>query len=370
MDSDLVKEMETVWGEVKTGLDGLRESQKKQGDEIAQIKTAMNRRDPVTQTEIKATQTPQFKAWVQWVRDGIERPEIKTLQNEEGKALQVDRDDYGGYWVPPVLADQIIEFQYRVDPLRNIANVVTLPNSDVYEFVRETGAPEVGWVAERGTRAETDTTHIAKERIVTHSMYCYPKTTAKMLRISSFNVESWLVKATGRRMGYYEGTAFIAGDGAGKPSGLNCSAIGATVASGDANTIADFDCLIEMQDTLLEQYQGNASWLMNRATKSVLRQMTDGIGRYILEPSVVAGQPDQLFGKPVYYMPSMDDIAGSAFPIIYGDIDEAYTIIDNPEIQMIRDEVTSPGFVKLLFQRDVGGSLVDPQAAIRLEITA
>jgi HK97 family phage major capsid protein len=67
-------------------------------------------------------------------------------------------------------------------------------------------------------------------------------------------------------------------------------------------------------------------------------------------------------------MPSMDDVGASTYPIIYGDIKECYTIVDNPAIQMVRDDITSPGFVKFLFQSDVGGSVVNPQAAYRLYV--
>jgi HK97 family phage major capsid protein len=332
------------------------------------------------------TKSLNTKVWEYWLKTNTKLPqldgmkanisdekvqEMQALLPAEYKAMAVSQDIYGGYWVPPQLSDRLILYMYRFNPFRQIANVVTLPNSDVYEMVRETNAPEVEWIAERGTRAETGTTVLAKERIVTHSMYCYPKNTTKILRLASFNVEQWLMESVSRRMAWYEGVSFISGTGAGQPQGINNSiALPQYVTSGSATTIPDLDPLICMQDTLLEQYQPEACWIMNRGTKSLLRQMKDALGRYILEPAVIAGQPDSLFGKPIYYMAAMPAVTTGSAPIIYGNFKEAYTIVDNPAIQTIQDPFTAPGFVKYLFQKDVGGSAVNPQAAIRLVISA
>jgi HK97 family phage major capsid protein len=143
--------------------------------------------------------------------------------------------------------------------------------------------------------------------------------------------------------------------------------------TGTSAAINDFDVLITMQEALPEIYQQNACWIMNRSTKAYLRKFQDGMGRYMIEDNVQqqyglsselpGPSRDMLFGKPIVYSPSMPNIGSSTYPIAYGDFTEAYTIVDNPGIYTIRDEITTKGAVSLFTERlGVGGGAVNELA--------
>ena len=296
----------------------------------------------------------------------------------------------GGYWLTPTISNRIIEKILLLSPMRNICSVETLRNGDELVMLGEAGTMPAGWTSERGSRASTDNMTLTEMRIPTHPMYAMPIMTQKMARIAAFDVEGWMTRKVAKYMAYLEGVAFVTGTGAGQPEGIITAAneSGTSVVevdSGSASTIADFDCLIDVQETLPEQYQANACWVMNRATKAVLRKFQDGMGRYMLEENVqqqygisseVMGKStDMLFGKPIVYVPAMQDIKAAVnsvaqLPIAYGDFQEAYTIVDNPGIYTIRDEITTKGAVSLFTERlGVGGGAVNELAYVVLGIS-
>ena len=352
---------------------------------LDRVETTMNRPQSyvpqIAGVEAKATNDSQeYKAWQQYLWSGHDAGilEAKSLsKSKEGKALSVDEDVAGGYVVPPFMSNRIIELRYAMDPLRGLASVTAVDTTDIVEFVAEYGTMAAGWVAERGTRNETGTMQLLKRRIPTHAMYAYPKATSKALRLANWDLESWIARKVAQRFAFTEGQGFITGTGVGQPEGITTNSDVAVVNTGDNSAIDNVDCLISMQDTLLEDYQPNACWIMSRATKAILRQMKDGVGRYILDENVATAQPDtfmkaqdMLLGKPVHYMPSMPvATVQNNYPIVYGDIMESYMIVDNPVIAMVRDNITTPGFVKFNFEMDVGGGVINPAAIIALKIS-
>lgn len=292
----------------------------------------------------------------------------------------------GGYWMPSTMSNRIIEVIINTSPIRSIASVETLQNGDELTMVQEVGTMPCGWTSEVGARPATANMTLAEVKIPTHPMYAMPLMTQKMARLAAFNVESWMTRRVTEYYGFLEGVAFVTGSGTGRPQGLQTAANKAGtnvvhVDSGAAATLPDFDCLINCQEHLPEQYQSNATWIMNRATKAGLRMMQDGLGRYILEENVMMGygvnatpiSRDLLFGKTITYVPAMQNVGAAVGgvnvkPIMYGDFREAYTIVDNPGIYTIRDEITTKGLVSLFSERlGVGGGVVNEAAYIPIE---
>ena len=337
--------------------------------------------------EVKTIEAEWTKTVVNYVRGGHAFDqnhyigEIKDIYPEYVKSFASDTLTTGGYWFPPTMLSRMIELQLALSPFRQLASVERLTVGDTLEVLAEVGTMAAGRVAERGTRSATTTMTLAKKVIPTDPIYAMPALTQKMARLAAFNLESWIARKVAEYYAYAEGVEFISGTGAdGQCEGLmtRAAASGTSVVSvnsGAASSIPDMDCLIEMQDTLGangEKYMSNASWIMKRSTKTVLRKMMDGNGRYILEENVTKGQPDTLFGDPIYYMPAMDTaIVASHYPIAYGDFRQAYQIVDVPETVVVRDEVTTKGWISLYNERmGLGGGVIDDLAYVALFLSA
>ena len=123
-----------------------------------------------------------------------------------------------------------------------------------------------------------------------------------------------------RRIGAKEEESFFTGDGTGKPLGILAATGGAetgiTAASATAITA---DELIDLFYSLKAPYRRNAVWVLNDSTIKAIRKLKDNQGQYLWQPSLTAGAPDLLLGKPVRTSAYMPAIAADAKTIAFGD---------------------------------------------------
>jgi HK97 family phage major capsid protein len=389
-------------GKMSTDFEEFKAGQKTFNDRIDAIETKLNKapgvvgNDKDDDIEMKWNSDFERSLWQKgYVYNELDyiKEYVATHSKQEVpeylKTIAGNDLSSGGYWLTPTISSRIIEKILLLSPMRNICSVETLRNGDELVMLGEAGTMPAGWTSERGSRAATDNMTLTEMRIPTHPMYAMPIMTQKMARIAAFDVEGWMTRKVAKYMAYLEGVAFVTGTGAGQPEGILTAARETgtsvvTVDSGSSTTIPDFDTMIDVQETLPEQYQANACWVMNRATKAVLRKFQDGMGRYMLEENVqqqygisseVMGKStDMLFGKPIVYIPAMNNVAAAIssvdqIPIAYGDFQEAYTIVDNPGIYTIRDEITTKGAVSLFTERlGVGGGVVNELGYVTLTI--
>ena len=168
-----------------------------------------------------------------------------------------------------------------------------------------------------------------------------------------------------------EGTDFCSGTGIGQPEGLWTNASVSHIASGSATALTA-DSLVKLPFQIKEGYWRNGTYLFSRSTLQAIRILKDGTGNYLWQPSFVAGTPATINGFPYVLCTDAPTIGAGTFPVIFGDIRRAYTIIDRIGIEMLRDPYTlAPnGQVKFLFRRRYGGSVVLTEALYKLEIAA
>ncbi|OYX05086.1 MAG: hypothetical protein B7Z15_17170, partial [Rhizobiales bacterium 32-66-8] len=140
-------------------------------------------------------------------------------------ALQTGSDPDGGYLVPTEISKRIIEKAYESSPMSELAYTETIGGKDL-EIPRDEAEAGAGWVGETEARPDTSTPTLGMSKIVAHEMYASPKATQNMLEDAGINIEAWLARKVGEKFGRLEASAFLTGDGVGKPRGLLTYAAG------------------------------------------------------------------------------------------------------------------------------------------------
>ncbi len=288
---------------------------------------------------------------------------------EEQKALSTDIDPNGGYWLKPTYSGRIREFIVETSPIRGLATVETVPAGITEHIVPvelndKTGC---GWVSERGTRTETATPEQGIVRIPLNEVYADPAMTQQIMLNPTFNTEQWLRRKVAMKIARTENTAFVNGDGVGKPQGFMTSdkiGVVETAASG----VIDFDDLINLQTESKDEYNANAVFAYKRTTLRTLRTIKDNQGRYIWEPSGKVGVPSSLLGDPSVLMDDMPEVAAGSKPIIRADFKELYTIVDAGGLRLLIDPYTKKGFIEFYWSKYVGGAVVQPDAGKILKV--
>ena len=170
-------------------------------------------------------------------------------------------------------------------------------------------------------------------------------------------------------------TAYMTGDGAGKPLGLFTASVdGITaardVSTGNTATEMKFDGLIEAKFSIKDKYQANAQWIFHRDGVKQLAKLKNSEGQYIWQPSVVMGTPDMLLGKPV----NMSEYAPSIFTTglyvgLYGDL-RNYWICDSlaMEIQALFELYARTNQVDYISRLETDGAPVVAAAFARVKL--
>jgi HK97 family phage major capsid protein len=168
-----------------------------------------------------------------------------------------------------------------------------------------------------------------------------------------------------------ENTIFATGNGSATAQGVTVGAsVGVTAAATNAITA---DEVIDLYHSLAPQYRNNATWIMSDAVLKVIRKFRESgstTGAYLWQPSIQAGEPSLLLGRPVYTLSTMPAATTGLKPIVFGDM-SFYTIADFGGLEMKRlDELyAASGQVGFRWFKRVDGNVM-LSAAIKSLIMA
>ena len=88
--------------------------------------------------------------------------------------------------------------------------------------------------------------------------------------------------------------------------------------------------------------------------------------------SLQAGVPNTILGQPYVEASDMPDIGAGAYPIVFGDFQRAYLIVDRVALAVLRDPFTqaTSGNVRYIARRRVGGQVVQAEAIVKQKVAS
>ena len=298
----------------------------------------------------------------------------KAMKNKSSfevqNALQVGTDSEGGYLVPDEFERTLVEALQEENLFRQLATIITTSSGDrKIPVVASKGT--ASWVDEEGTIPESDDA-FGQVSIGAYKLATMIKVSEELLSDSVFNLERYIAKEFGRRIGAKEEEAFFTGDGTGKPTGIFHSTggagVGVTAASASAITI---DEIMDLFYSLKSPYRKNAAFVTNDATIKAIRKLKDGNGQYLWQPSVTAGQPDSLLNRPLKTSAYVPVIASAAKTIAFGDF-SYYWVADRQgrSFQRLNELFAVTGQVGFKATQRVDGKLILAEAVKVLQMKA
>lgn len=356
----------------------LAEMQTKQ----AKLEAAMNRPGAGEAKGMDAELEQKHRdAFKQYMANGTLPEGFKAgSEGVEVKSMSTDVNPDGGYLVRPELSDTIITRVFETSPLRQVANVERTGAKSIDILIDDQEAA-ARWVGEGASGGQTDTPQLGQKVIAAHKIEADPRMTTEMIEDSYLDVEAWLSRKVADKFARTQNTAFVSGDGVGKPRGFLTYAAAATAGTYERNAITQInmgsaaalnsDGLIEVQNALKEEYQAGAVFGMKRTTFGAALQLK-GNDNYFFSPVLMRdGQASiQLLGKPVVFMDDMPAVAANALSVVYADFSTAYTILDRVGLQVLRDPFTNKGFVTYYTTQRVGGDVTSFDAIVIGKVAA
>lgn len=278
----------------------------------------------------------------------------------------------GGYFITTDRSSKISTRIFETSPLRGIASIQST-TSDMFEMVLDDDEATVGWVGETQARPTTDTPQIGIIKIPIHESYAAPKATQKMVDDAGFDIESWLTNKVSSRLGRLENTSFVLGDGSKKPKGFLTFDDWTTAGTYERDAVEQISSgaaalltaagLINLQNSLIQEYDMNGTFGMKRATFGAIMLLVGSNGQFLLNPRVLAEGADKiLLGKPVVLMDDMPAVAADALAVVYADFNEFYTIVDRFGIRVLRDPYTAKPYIVFYTTKRTGGTVTNFEA--------
>lgn len=310
-------------------------------------------------------------------RQKLDSVDLSALQlsDSEKKSLSNAIGTDGGFRIVADRDSEIGKILYDTSNLRAVARVVTTSKPKWNKWIKDTAAG-AAWAGELDAQTVQANAKGYMLEIPVHGVYSWQGVTEEHFEDADYDVFGELTMDAGEEIRRKQNTAFITGAGVDRPEGITTAKaktsspgvyargqVGTKVTSG-ATTIS-FDELMDVQDSLKEGWNVNATWLMNRATRSYVRKLkySSGTNEYIWELSTQVGVPSNMLGKPVQIMEDMPGIATGNISIVYGDIRSAYTIVDRIGMSVLDDPYTGNGYLRYFkFRSRVGGAISNHDA--------
>lgn len=211
----------------------------------------------------------------------------------------------GGFLVPAQFSQELLRLDAPMAIFRPRSRVIpagtppdaplTMPALNQGSGQNNYGGVEVKWIGEGDTKPETE----AKFREITltpHEVAAHLIVTDKLLRNWTAG-SSLLTGLLQGAMTAAEETAFLSGNGVGKPLGITNSTASIVYTRATAATVVIAD-VIGMYSRA--KFGGSLVWAASQTILPQLMTLTDGVN-YIWTPSAVPGIPPTLYGIPLVF---------------------------------------------------------------------
>jgi HK97 family phage major capsid protein len=326
-------------------------------------------------------QTEYRDAFFAMLREGGDvsavTPEQRDLLRRgyvENRTQTAGTNAAGGYTVPTTLANKIVEVMKDWGPMydpgitdemvTSSGNPFDIPTND------DTGKSSAA-LAEAADLTDDDSGDLVFGEVsLAAFVYATPwlKISFELLQDSIFNMESFVARKLGERLGRGANLKLTVGSGTNEPRGIViASALGKTAASATA-IVADE--LIDLQHSVNAAYRRSPQcrWMFADTTLASVRKLKDGQGNYLWQMGDVrVGAPDLILGKPYSVNDDTPAIATGTRPVIFGDMSR-YTVrkVGSPLIGTVRERFWPKVGMAGLIRYD--GDLLDAAAVKHLKM--
>lgn len=243
--------------------------------------------------------------------------------------LEIATDAKGGYTVPTVLLNKVIQALNETNNLRQLGTVLTTTSTT--NIPTSASKPSFAIIAENGAYPLVDTTFGIKT-IKAYKVGGTMLASDELLNDSGINIADYIQKLMVAGIGDFEEDKFVNGSGTDDFQGLVKAGVGITSASPTALTS---DEILDMHYSVAAKYRPKASWLVSDAFEKAVMKLKDTTGRYIWQMGLTQGAPNTLNGRPVYSSAYLGAVAATAVPAVFGDL-SYFTIADRGTMTMKR----------------------------------
>ena len=315
------------------------------------------------------TKTTASQMFAKWVRGGDKALSAEEWANIRA-TMSTTTSSEGGYAVQSEVAQQLIDSLKYFGGMREVATVIATEMGNPLSFPTSDGTSETGeLIAENTTATGADPT------FGTAAVNAYKFSSKivaapfELLQDAQVDIEAFILKRLGDRLGRVTNTYFTTGTGSAQPFGVAARAGSGKVGTTGQTATVIFDDLVDLIHSVDVAYRtgGKCRFMMNDASLKIVRKLKDATNN---RPYFLPGyelnnsMPDTLLGYEITINNDVATMAANAKSIFFGDFGK-YIIRDVMGGTLFR--FTDSAYAKLgqvgfLMWMRSGGNLVDAGA--------
>lgn len=261
-------------------------------------------------------------------------PRMGGLPSIRG-AQSVGSGSGGGYTVPDEAMRPIVEAMKAFGGMRAVSTIVPTSTGADLPIPTDNDTSVSGEIiTENSTHNDGDITfgQVVLQSFLYSSKVV--KVSRQLLQDSSVDLNAYIGRKLGQRIGRIQNTHFTTGDGSSKPRGVvTASTLGKTAAGAAAIT---YDEIVDLMHSVDPAYQPNGRWMLNFTTLGLVRKLKDSANMPVWAP-MANGMPDTILGRPYIINQDMPAATTGLKSVLYGDFSN-YHIRDAGNVILLRLE--------------------------------
>lgn len=267
--------------------------------------------------------------------------------------------------IPTTVWNEIISQVIEISPVFSMADRYNITGNLVLPKYDAQNSSIVMQYADEGTTAESGKVVISQITLGGFLARCLAKISKSLINNSNFDIVGFVEAKMAQAIALYFEHEILFGT-EDKVEGLKGIASDMNVTTATAGKITS-DELMDVQDKVIDNYQANSVWIMNRETRNAIRKLKDNEGNYLLNRDFTAKWGYTLLGKDVYCSDAMDKMGAGKTAIYYGDFSGvAVKVSEDANMQVLTERYAEEHLLGILAFVEWDAKVADTQKLARL----
>lgn len=316
-----------------------------------------NQDDKNKEAEQKANEEAETRAFDAYLRNRVEH---------QRNAVNLTKGANGAV-IPVTIAKKIISKVYNICPILERSTQYNVKGKIVVPYYDEDTSTITVAYANEFEELVSDVGAFDKIELDGFLAGALTLVSRSLINNTDFNLVDFVVEKMAYAVKRFIEHELLIGT-SGKVTGLSTLTNGITAGSATAITA---DEVVQLHDSIKDDFQENAIWLMSPATRTALRKLKSTTGYYLLNDDLSSPFGATILGKPVYVSDNMPDMEAGNVAIYYGDMRGLATkFSENIEIEVLREKYATQHAVGVVAWLEFDSKVEDNQKIAKLTMKA
>ena len=290
---------------------------------------------------------------------------IRGILNQDEPTTKAD----AGVMIPTTVWDRIIDQVIQICPIFERADRYRVKGKLVLPKYDKEHSSIVMAYADEGTNADSGKVVLSQVELNGFLARALAKVSNSLINNTDFDIVGFVEAKMAQAIALFIEGELLHGTSQ-KVEGLSGIAEDMTITSSAVGAI-DVDDLMDTQDAVVDNYQANSIWIMNRKTRNAIRKLKDKEGQYLLNRDLTAKWGYTLLGKDVYCSDAMDEVAAGKTVAFYGDFTGlAVKISEEANMQILRERYAVEHMTGILAFMEFDAKVADTQKISKLVVAS